>query len=184
MSTKFHHHYNQPGMNQDWPHPPFNLVLIEPEIPPNTGNIARLCAATGSVLHLVGPLGFRLNDRSLRRAGLDYWPQVDLRRHASLEDFMRTEMPKRFFLLSAHGTIPYTTVEFQAGDYMIFGSESRGLPVDFMATYPAAVISIPMRGRGVRSLNLATAAAVVLYEGLRQVQKTSKGKAMPNHITS
>ena len=171
MQPKPHFHRRRTSLAYDWPQPPFNLVLVEPEIPPNTGNIARLCAATGSVLHLVGPLGFRLDNRSLRRAGLDYWPQVDLRRHASLEEFILAAERERLFLLSTSGAIPHTAAEFRAGDYLIFGSESRGLPEEFMEAHRAAVIGIPMRGSGVRSLNLATAAAIVLYEGLRQVQK-------------
>ena len=153
-----------------WPDPSFNIALIEPEIPPNTGNIARLCAATGTALHLVGPIGFRLNNPALRRAGLDYWASVDLRQHSVMEQFMREISEKRFFLFSTSGSKTYTSVSYRPGDYLIFGNESRGLPDDLLALYPDLVLGIPMLSENVRSLNLATAAAIVLYEALRQIQ--------------
>ena len=148
----------------------FNIALIEPEIPPNTGNIARLCAATGTALHLVGETGFRLNNSALRRAGLDYWASVDLRQHSALEQFMLEISKKRFFLLSTSGTKPYTSVSYRPGDYLIFGNESRGLPDNLLALYPDLVLGIPIQTAHVRSLNLATSAAIVLYEALRQIQ--------------
>lgn len=153
-----------------WPEPCFNIVLVEPEIPPNTGNIARLCAATGSSLHLVGETGFRLNNAELRRAGLDYWPFVDLHRHASTELFLREISEKSFYLFSTAGKVKYTSVVYRPGDYFVFGNESRGLPDDLLSAYPASVLGIPMRTAYVRSLNLASAAAIVLYEALRQTQ--------------
>lgn len=153
----------------NWPQPPLNLVLHEPEIPPNTGNIARLCAATGTRLHLIEPLGFRLTDKAMRRAGLDYWDAVDSTRHAGLTEFMQTEKPRRFFLLSTAGTVRYTQVRFAPGDHLIFGSESRGLPQALLESYPQQVLNIPMQLEHVRSLNLANCAAIVLYEALRQL---------------
>lgn len=151
-----------------------HIALWEPEIPPNTGNIARLCAATGAELHLVGRLGFRLDERSLRRAGLDYWPAVRCFCHANLaelEQALRTEraVPSsgRLLCFSAHAHTPYTQIAYQPGDCLLFGSESRGLPDSILARYPAYVIPMPA-GR-VRSLNLATAVAIVLYEALRQL---------------
>src|SRR5262249_48814716 len=106
----------------------FHVALWEPEIPPNTGNVARLCAATGTELHLIGPLGFRLDDRSLRRAGLDYWPDVPLHRHASLPEFEAAFAGQRIFCFSAHASRLYTQVEYQLGDCLLFGGESHGLP--------------------------------------------------------
>ena len=153
-----------------WPEPSLNIALVEPEIPPNTGNIARLCAATGTALHLVGQTGFRLNDAALRRAGLDYWASVDLRQHATWDGFMREIPAKQFYLFSAGGRRSYASVSYRPGDYFIFGNESRGLPDDLLTLYPDRVLGIPMRIDHVRSLNLATAAAIVLYEALRQIQ--------------
>jgi tRNA (cytidine/uridine-2'-O-)-methyltransferase len=146
-----------------------HVALLEPEIPPNTGNIARLCAATGTVLHLVGRLGFRLDNRSLRRAGLDYWPEVELRRHATLEEFEKSLGSSRLFCLSAHATQVYARTNFQAGDVLMFGSESRGLPPGLLQRHAERTLTIPMPGGKVRSLNLATAVGIVLYEALRQL---------------
>lgn len=153
-----------------WPKPPFNIALIEPEIPPNTGNIARLCAATGTSLHLVGQLGFRLNNPALRRAGLDYWASVDLHQHAVPGEFIREIPNERLRLFSTAGSRVYTSVAYQPGDYLVFGNESRGLPDDLLSAYPRNVLGIPMMTENVRSLNLATAVAIVLYEALRQMQ--------------
>ncbi len=150
-----------------------HVVLWEPEIPPNTGNIARLCAATGATLHLVGRLGFRLDERSLRRAGLDYWPATQIVRHDSLDAFEQTVgdkgLSQRLFCLSAHATIRYTDARFQAGDYLMFGSESRGLPPSLLQRNDERTLCIPMPAQKVRSLNLATAVGIVLYEALRQI---------------
>ncbi len=154
-----------------WPDPPLNIALVEPEIPPNTGTIARLCAATGSRLHLVGPLGFRLTDAQVRRAGLDYWDKVDLSRHDTFEG-LRTALPtNRYFYFSTRGHIPYTAVAYQPGDVLVFGNESHGLPDELMAGSESHVLGIPMRIDHVRSLNLATAVAIVLYEALRNINQ-------------
>lgn len=147
-----------------------HVVLWEPEIPPNTGNIARLCAATGARLHLIGRLGFRLDDRSLRRAGLDYWPAVHWQRHATLADFEASVGEGRVFCFSAHATRFYTRVAYQPDDYLLFGGESHGLPPGVLERYGERALCIPMPATGVRSLNLATAVGIVLYEALRQVQ--------------
>jgi tRNA (cytidine/uridine-2'-O-)-methyltransferase len=146
-----------------------HVALWEPEIPPNTGNVARLCAATGVPLHLIGKLGFRLDDRSLRRAGLDYWDAVDIRRHATLPEFEISAGDARLFCFSARATIPYTRVQFQPGDYLVFGGESHGLPQEFVARHPERALCIPMPRGKVRSLNLATAVGIALYEALRQL---------------
>jgi len=153
-----------------WPEKPFHIVLVEPEIPPNTGNIARLCAATGSTLHLVGPLGFRLTDRELKRAGLDYWESVNMVRHDSFETFLSAMSPSRFFLFSARGKKSCYDVEYRAGDVLVFGGESHGLPEEIIKALADKVLAIPMKGKAVRSLNLATAVGIVLYEALRQVK--------------
>jgi tRNA (cytidine/uridine-2'-O-)-methyltransferase len=147
----------------------FHIVLVEPEIPPNTGNIARLCLATGSVLHLVEPLGFSLDDRSLKRAGLDYWPEVDVRRWASLDAILKaTGQDARRFFLTTKATRPYWAQSFQSGDYLFFGRETRGLPETLLAAHPESCLTIPTES--VRSLNLATAVGIVLYEGIRQTR--------------
>jgi len=157
-----------------WPQPSFNIALVEPEIPPNTGNIARLCAATGTSLHLVGPTGFRLNNAALRRAGLDYWPSVDLHQHTSTAVFMRDISKKRFFMFSTSGTKAYTSSSYRPGDYLVFGNESQGLADNLLRANPGNVLGIPIQTTYVRSLNLATAVAVVLYEALRQMQKPNE----------
>jgi tRNA (cytidine/uridine-2'-O-)-methyltransferase len=146
-----------------------HVALWEPEIPPNTGNIARLCAATGAVLHLVGRLGFNLDDRHLRRAGLDYWPSVDLRRHAEIDELVRVLPTSRILPVSAKVRRTYTSVHYQVGDCLLFGSESKGLPPTVLERLADSAVTIPMPGGGVRSLNLATAVGIVLYEALRQV---------------
>lgn len=145
-----------------------HVALWEPEIPPNTGNIARLCAATGSPLHLIGRLGFRLDERSLRRAGLDYWPAVTLHHHATLDDFESAAASARLICLSARGRVPYTAARFQDGDFLLFGAESRGLPPSALERHADRLFHIPMPTGKVCSLNLATAVGIVLYEALRQ----------------
>jgi tRNA (cytidine/uridine-2'-O-)-methyltransferase len=147
-----------------------HVALWEPEIPPNTGNIARLCAATGAALHLIGRLGFRLDDRSVRRAGLDYWKDVDLRRHDTLAEFEAAQAAGRIFCFSAHATILYTSVRYQDGDCLLFGGESFGLPDEIHERYADRAVCLPMPAGKVRSLNLATAVGIGLYEALRQVQ--------------
>jgi tRNA (cytidine/uridine-2'-O-)-methyltransferase len=150
------------------PMKPFNIVLIEPEIPPNTGNIARLCAATGTVLHLVGKLGFSLDDRYLKRAGLDYWESVALKMWPDLETLQATAMGGRFFYLSTKVERSYLQAGFQPGDFIVFGKETKGLPEDLLLANPETSFTIPMPSQKVRSLNLSTSAGIVLYEALRQ----------------
>jgi len=147
-----------------------HIVLYEPEIPPNTGNIARLCAATNIYLHLVGRLGFRLDDRHLRRAGLDYWPHAQCARHNSLEDLYRWADPKaRYFYFTKTGSVAYTRPAYQWGDFLVFGSETKGLPRELLEKNADRVLTIPMFGP-VRSLNLSTSVGIVAYEALRQVK--------------
>ena len=157
------------------------VVLFQPQIPPNTGNVARTCAATGSELHLIEPLGFEISDSRLRRAGLDYWPWVSLRRHADLNAFLalQYEAGGRLVALSSHASTPYTSFAFAPSDWLLFGRESDGLP-PFLLEEADARLTIPMAGGrgvgtgnaegggGVRSLNLSVAVAVVLFEALRQ----------------
>jgi tRNA (cytidine/uridine-2'-O-)-methyltransferase len=149
----------------------FHVVLYEPEIPANTGNIGRLCVALGAELHLVGRLGFHLDDRSVRRAGLDYWQEVAVVRHNTLADFEAAHPAERLFCLSAHATLRYTQVRYQPGDAFVFGSESRGLPPEVLARHAGRALRIPIPTGKVRSLNLATAAGIVLYEALRQMEE-------------
>jgi tRNA (cytidine/uridine-2'-O-)-methyltransferase len=147
----------------------FNVVLIEPEIPPNTGNIARLCLATQSRLHLVEPLGFSINDRQLRRAGMDYWREVDVLYWKNLTEFeTATRPPTRRFLLTTKAKRRYWETKFRPGDYLVFGRETRGLPESLLSSDPENCLTIPMAA-GARSLNLATSVAIVLFEGVRQV---------------
>jgi tRNA (cytidine/uridine-2'-O-)-methyltransferase len=162
----------------------FHIALWEPEIPPNTGNVARLCAATGAVLHLIGRLGFRLDDRSLKRAGLDYWPSVEVCRHSTIEEFEKavadvtplieplTQVGKEgpgIWLIDNPAPTPYTRATFWDGDVLLFGNETKGLPPGLKEKHSSRHLGIPMPGGAVRSLNLATAVGVVLYEALRQV---------------
>ncbi|MDO9309742.1 MAG: tRNA (cytidine(34)-2'-O)-methyltransferase [Deltaproteobacteria bacterium] len=147
---------------------PFNIVLIEPEIPPNTGNIARLCAATGAVLHLVGKLGFSIDDRYLKRAGLDYWEFVTLRQWPDLATLKASVPEGRFFYLSTKVARSYLQAGFRPGDFIVFGKETKGLPEELLAANQETSITIPMPAGAVRSLNLSTSAGIVLYEALRQ----------------
>ena len=145
----------------------FNIVLIEPEIPPNTGNIGRLCLATGSTLHLVKPLGFSIDDRTLLRAGLDYWKEVDVQMWDSFEDLRRAQQPDvRLFFLTTKSDRAYYDVCFQRGDFLVFGRETKGLPEALLAAHAEQLLTIPMQGT--RSLNLSTAVAIVLFEAMRQ----------------
>lgn len=152
--------------------PLLHVVLVAPEIPPNTGTTARLCAATDTRLHLVGPLGFSLEDRHLRRAGLDYWPHVDLATYGDWDGFMRANPGASLYLFSTRATRSYTSVRYQPGDHLVFGGETRGLPDGLLARHTDRALTIPMSGRNVRSLNLANAAAIALYEALRQLGRT------------
>jgi tRNA (cytidine/uridine-2'-O-)-methyltransferase len=147
-----------------------HVVLVAPEIPQNTGSIGRLCVATGSSLHLIDPLGFVVDDKHVRRAGLDYWEHVMLMRHASWEAFLDARPPGRLLLFAARPPgRSYTTIRFRADDVLVFGGESRGLPQAIRDGHPDAIYTIPMSSPHVRSLNLANAVAIVLYEGLRQL---------------
>jgi len=146
---------------------PFHIVLVEPEIPPNTGNIARLCGATGTVLHLVGKLGFSTEDRYLKRAGLDYWSEVDIHYWADLEALQEAYPGARFVYTSKKAAKSYLTLQFQAGDFIVFGKETKGLPDALIEAHPDTSVRIPIIGK-VRSLNLSTSAGIVLYEALRQ----------------
>jgi len=165
-----------------------NVVLVEPEIPPNTGNVARLCAATGATLHLVGPLGFRLDDRELKRAGMDYWEQVTWKYWDTLDALKATASNSRpdtlpsegrgefssprplFYYVTTKVKRPYTEPRYKWGDYLVFGRETAGLPKELLAANPETTITIPMFNPQARSLNLATAVAIVLYEAVRQVK--------------
>ena len=146
--------------------PPLHIVLYEPEIPQNTGNAGRLCVAIGAVLHVVRPIPFQMDEKAVRRAGLDYWHLVDLRRHLDMPHFAREIPPERWLLFSALAEKSYVEAPFEPGCALIFGKESVGLPEDLVAQHADRVYGIPTSG-GVRSLNLATAAGIVLYEGLR-----------------
>ena len=144
------------------------VALVEPEIPPNTGNIARLCAATNVPLHIVGATGFRLDDKAVRRAGLDYWPQVILSRHTTLSDLRESLPAARFLYLTTKATKSYSDGAFTPEDCLVFGSETRGLPESIITSNWDRCLTIPMPNAKVRSLNLATAVGIVLYESLRQ----------------
>lgn len=147
-----------------------HIVLVEPEIPPNTGNISRTCAATGTVLHLVQPLGFSLDDKQLKRAGLDYWPHLSLQVHPDLEDCLQTLAHHRLWLATTKGKRCYADVAYRDEDVLFFGRETRGLPADFIRDHQEQTLRIPMsQSTHQRSINLSNAAAVVLYEALRQL---------------
>ncbi|MDQ5846286.1 MAG: tRNA (cytidine(34)-2'-O)-methyltransferase [Acidobacteriota bacterium] len=146
------------------------VALVEPEIPPNTGNIARLCAATNVPLHIVGATGFRLDDRAVRRAGLDYWPEVVLEKHPTLEDLYHHLPESRFLYLSTKAEKNYAKWEYSSADCLVFGRETRGLPEELLRHNWNRCLTIPMLNPKVRSLNLATAVGIVLYEALRQTE--------------
>ncbi|NBH80916.1 tRNA (uridine(34)/cytosine(34)/5-carboxymethylaminomethyluridine(34)-2'-O)-methyltransferase TrmL [Clostridiaceae bacterium] len=145
----------------------FHIVLVEPEIPQNTGNIARTCAATGAALHLVEPLGFSISDRQLKRAGLDYWHLLEIHLHPNLDDFFAKNPNGNYYFLTTKAPRAYTEAQFSDGDFLIFGKETRGLPEPLLAAHPERCIRIPMR-EGARSLNLSNSVAVTVFEALRQ----------------
>ena len=147
------------------------VALVEPEIPPNTGNIARLCAATNTPLHIVGVTGFRMDDRALKRAGLDYWPEVKLTRHTDLDALYAALPSARFLYLTTKADRIYTDWEFHEDDCLVFGRETRGLPEDLLRANWETCLRIPILNPNIRSLNLATAAGIVLFEALRQTGK-------------
>ena len=147
-----------------------HIALVEPEIPPNTGNIARLCAATFTDLHIVGVAGFRMDEKAVRRAGLDYWNEVKIRRHVDLDD-LYTELPdSRFLYFTTKSTRSYTDWQYREQDCLIFGRETRGLPEAILSENEERCLTIPMMNKNVRSLNLATSVGIVLYEALRQIK--------------
>lgn len=147
-----------------------HVVLVNPLIPQNTGSIARTCAATGTELHLVGKLGFDISEKAVRRAGLDYWPHVNVTHHASWEAYSQSTRPRTTWLIETSGTSLYYQAEFSAEDAIVFGSETIGLPEQLLAQVPASqVLRIPISCEGVRSLNLSNAVAIVLYEARRQL---------------
>jgi tRNA (cytidine/uridine-2'-O-)-methyltransferase len=148
-----------------------DIVLYEPQIPPNTGNIARLCAATGIRLHLIGPLGFKITDRHLKRAGLDYWDHVNVQVHHSLRAFLATVPRVRVFFFSKRAGRSYVQARFPEDSVLVFGSETAGLPEWVFEEYSEQLWSIPMFNPAVRSLNLSSAVAVVTYEALRQMNR-------------
>jgi tRNA (cytidine/uridine-2'-O-)-methyltransferase len=148
-----------------------HVALVEPEIPPNTGNIARLCAATCTPLHIVGVTGFRMDDRTLKRAGLDYWSEVVLYRHVDLEALKTALNGSRFLYFSTKAERAYTDHEFRQDDCLIFGPETRGLPAALLSENWDRCLAIPMPNKNVRSLNLATSVGIVLYEALRQLAR-------------
>jgi tRNA (cytidine/uridine-2'-O-)-methyltransferase len=146
-----------------------NVVLLEPEIPPNTGNVARLCAATRSTLHLIEPFGFKLDDKQLKRAGLDYWEHLTWHRWPSWQAF-HTQLPAtaRLWFIESNGSRHYAEVKYSPDDYLVFGRETAGLPKNILEQYPEQWLRIPMFHAGVRSLNLSNCVALALYEALRQ----------------
>ncbi len=148
-----------------------HVVLVEPEIPPNTGNVARLCAATQLPLHLVGKLGFQITDRHLKRAGLDYWEWVQIQRHESAQEFFEGIPTDRLFFFSKRAEKTYVEAAFQEGDFLVFGSETKGLPQWIFDRYSDHIWRIPIFHPQVRSLNLAGAVSIVVYEALRQMGK-------------
>lgn len=145
----------------------FNIVLVEPEIPANTGNISRTCAVTGATLHLIKPLGFDISDRQLKRAGLDYWQYLDITVYENLGEFFERNAGGRFFFCTTKAKKSYADIEYKDGDYFIFGKETKGLPEELLAENMSSCIRIPML-ETLRSLNLSNSVAIVVYEALRQ----------------
>jgi tRNA (cytidine/uridine-2'-O-)-methyltransferase len=148
---------------------PLHVVLVEPQIPPNAGNVARLCAATGCALHLVEPLGFRIDDRELKRAGLDYWDALGVIVHPSLDALLETFPPQRLWLLSTRATLSYADAPFAHGDALVLGKETAGLPQALIDAHRERALRIPMRPGAVRSINLSTAAGIVTYAALARL---------------
>ncbi len=144
-----------------------NIVLYEPEIPANTGNIGRTCVATGTRLHLIEPLGFQLTEKALRRAGMDYWKDLDVTTYVNFEDFLQRNPGAKLYMATTKGQNVYTDVQYESDCYIMFGKESAGIPEEILAYQKERCVRIPMMG-GIRSLNLGNSVAVVLYEALRQ----------------
>lgn len=171
-----HAHSRRCELSFHWPNPPLHVVLVNPEIPPNTGNVARLCAGTGSILHLIEPLGFRITDARLKRAGLDYWDAIDIRRHPNFDAFLATTRPSRLFLFSTAGKHSFFDAEYQPGDALVFGCETKGLPDALLHRFADHVYAIPIQPDHIRSLNLSSAVAIVVYEALRQIDARARLK--------
>ena len=159
--------HNSSNAHNQWSR--LHVALIEPEIPPNTGNIARLCAATYTPLHLVGKLGFRTDEKAVRRAGLDYWNEVEIHYHLNIEALYTALPDCRFLYFSTKGERIYTEFRFAPDDCLVFGRETRGLPEELLRANWERCLTIPMPNPGVRSLNLATSVGIVLYEAIRQI---------------
>lgn len=145
----------------------FNVVLVEPEIPQNTGNIVRSCAATGTILHLIGPLGFSIEDKYLKRAGLDYWEEAEVKYYNNLEEFLAMHKDAKFYFSTTKAINNYSDVQYEDGCFLVFGKETAGLPEEMLKNNKESCIRIPMK-EGIRSLNLSNSVAIVLYEALRQ----------------
>lgn len=158
----------------------FNIVLLEPEIPANTGNIGRTCVATGTRLHLIEPLGFRLSEKELKRAGMDYWPQLDVTTYVNYEDFLRKNPGAQPYMATTKGPKVYTETQFEPDCYIMFGKESAGIPEEILLENQERAIRIPMLG-DTRSLNLSNSVAIVLYEALRQ--NDFLGMRLEGHLT-
>ena len=158
----------------------FNIVLLEPEIPANTGNIGRTCVATGTRLHLIEPLGFRLSEKDLKRAGMDYWPQLDVTTYVNYEDFLKKNPGARPYMATTKGPRVYTEAQFEPDCYIMFGKESAGIPEEILLENQERAIRIPMLGN-TRSLNLSNSVAIVLYEALRQ--NDFPGMRLEGHLT-
>ena len=158
----------------------FNIVLLEPEIPANTGNIGRICVATGTRLHLIEPLGFRLSEKDLKRAGMDYWPQLDVTTYVNYEDFLKKNPGARPYMATTKGPRVYTEAQFEPDCYIMFGKESAGIPEEILLENQERAIRIPMLG-DTRSLNLSNSVAIVLYEALRQ--NDFPGMRLEGHLT-
>lgn len=146
-----------------------NIVLYEPEIPANTGNIGRTCVATGTALHLIEPLGFSLSEKAIRRAGMDYWAQLDVRRYVNYEEFLEKNPGAKIYMATTKGRKLYTEASYEPDCYLMFGKESAGIPEEILVRHPQECVRIPMIGE-TRSLNLSNSVAIVLYEALRQNQ--------------
>ena len=158
----------------------FNIVLYEPEIPSNTGNIGRTCVACGARLHLIEPLGFRLNEKEIRRAGMDYWKELDVTRYLNYEDFLEKNPGAVIYMASTKAPNVYTEVSYEDGCYLMFGKESAGIPEEILAKNQERAVRIPMLDK-IRSLNLGNAVAIVLYEALRQ--QRFAGMQLEGHLT-
>jgi tRNA (cytidine/uridine-2'-O-)-methyltransferase len=150
------------------PEIPFNIVLVEPEIPPNTGSIARLCGATNTILHLVHPLGFSTDDKHLKRAGLDYWQHVQIVHWKNFDSFLQAQKEKQLYFFTTKTIRNYTEAKYSPGDFFIFGKETKGIKEDILELYAERCYTLPIINSNIRSLNLAMTAGIVLYEALRQ----------------